>query len=73
MDLFLLCQPDLPWKADRVRENGGENRMKLFMQYRKELTYYGFNFLEISGTGEERLSNAIAAISNVCDLTKTLG
>ena len=73
MDLFLLCQPDIPWEADRVRENGGENRVKLFMQYRRELIDYGFNFVEISGTGEERLTNAIAAISKVCDLTETLG
>jgi len=73
MELFLLCEPDLPWEADRVRENGGENRVKLFMQYRKELVHYGFNFVEISGTGDERLTNAIAAINNVCELTKTLG
>lgn len=66
IDLFLLCSPDLPWEADAVRENGGENRMKLFEEYRKELTGYGFNFVEISGTGDERLINAIAAIRNFC-------
>ena len=65
MDLFLLCQPDLPWEADSVRENGGENRMKLFEQYRNELKHYSFNFVEINGIGNERLTNAIAAIRNL--------
>lgn len=65
MDLFLLCQPDLPWEADPVRENGGEKRVKLFEQYRKELQHYNFNFVEISGTGSVRLSNAIAAVNNL--------
>ncbi len=62
MDLFLLCRPDLPWESDPVRENGGENRLKLFELYRRELKHYGFNFVEIGGVGEERLSNAIAAV-----------
>jgi nicotinamide riboside kinase len=62
MDLFLLCRPDLPWEADPVRENGGENRLKLFELYRSELKHYGFNFVEIGGVGEERLNNAIAAV-----------
>jgi NadR type nicotinamide-nucleotide adenylyltransferase len=73
IDLFLLCHPDIPWEADRVRENGGENRVKLFKQYREELNQYGFNFVEISGAGEDRLIHAIAAISKIFDLTKTLG
>jgi NadR type nicotinamide-nucleotide adenylyltransferase len=65
MDLFLLCRPDLPWEADPVRENGGENRLKLFELYRKELKQYGFNFVEIGGVGEERLGNATAAVRNL--------
>ena len=68
MDLFLLCSPDLPWEADPVRENGGETRIKLFDQYREELKHYGFNFVEISGTGDDRLTNAIAAIRDFYDL-----
>ncbi len=64
VDLFLLCQPDLPWEADPVRENGGENRIRLFEQYRLELNHYNFNFVEIYGTGEDRLVNAITAIND---------
>ena len=68
IDLFLLCCPDLPWEADAVRENGGENRMKLFEEYRKELTGYGFNFVEIYGKDDQRLTNAAAAIRNFCTI-----
>lgn len=66
IDLFLLCLPDLPWEADLVRENGGENRMKLFDQYRNELNHYGFKYVEIGGMGEARLQSAIEAIDYIC-------
>lgn len=65
IDLYLLCLPDLPWEADSVRENGGENRLKLFDEYRKELNHYGFKFVEIGGVGEVRLQTAIDAINNL--------
>jgi len=68
IDLFLICEPDLPWEADPVRENGGENRIKLFDQYCEEMKHYGFNFVEISGTGNVRLENAKAAIGLHFDL-----
>ena len=68
IDLFLLCLPDLPWETDSVRENGGENRIKLFEKYRDELNHYGFNFVEIGGTGDDRLTHSIAAIRDFYDL-----
>lgn len=68
IDLFLLCRPDLPWEADSVRENGGENRAKLFELYNKELNHYGFRFVEISGTDDTRLMNAVDAIRENCHL-----
>ena len=64
IDLYLLCLPDLPWEADPVRENGGENRLRLLDQYRNELQHYGFNFVEIGGIGEVRLKSAIDAMNN---------
>jgi nicotinamide riboside kinase len=54
----------LPWEADPVRENGGENRIKLYEQYKLELKHYNFNFVEIYGTGIDRLENAVSAIRN---------
>ena len=69
MDLYLLCRPDLSWEADAVRENSGENRMKLYNEYLGNLRNYGLNFVEIEGNGEERLENAISAIRRFCSQT----
>ena len=65
IDLFLLCLPDLPWEPDPVRENGGENRLKLLNLYRHELQHYGFNFVEIGGIGDVRLQSGIDAVNNM--------
>jgi len=65
IDLFLLCSPDLPWEPDAVRENGGENRLELYRQYRAELKHYNFNFVEISGAGNDRFNMAIKAIGEM--------
>lgn len=64
IDLFLLCKPDIPWEADGIRENGGENRIKLYEQYKEELQFYGFPYVEIGGQGDARLFSAISAIRN---------
>lgn len=69
IDLFLLCRPDLPWEADSVRENGGENRNRLYEEYRSELVRFGFCFVEIDGTNELRLNHAIEAIHEFCKLS----
>jgi NadR type nicotinamide-nucleotide adenylyltransferase len=62
VDLYLLCQPDLPWEADAVRENGGESRLRLYEEYRRELENYGYTFAEIGGVGDDRFRNAVEAI-----------
>ena len=60
-DLFLLCDIDLDWEYDEMREHP-EERETLFELYVNELTTAGKNFKIISGLGEERLNNAIAAV-----------
>lgn len=62
IDLFLLCKPDIPWEPDGIRENGGENRIRLYEEYRSELEFYKFPYVEIGGMGDARLFSAIAAI-----------
>lgn len=62
VDLYLLCQPDLEWEADPLRENGGDNRLALYDEYKKELMAHGCNFGEIGGEGEKRLWNAVEKI-----------
>jgi len=60
-DLFLLCNIDLPWEEDPQREHP-HMREKLFGLYFDELTERGFSFRVVSGTGKERLMNAIGFV-----------
>jgi nicotinamide riboside kinase len=60
--LFLLCDTDLPWEADPLRENGGEMRNILSEKYRKNLLNYEFNFRTVTGHGEKRLQHALQII-----------
>jgi nicotinamide riboside kinase len=49
--------PDLPWKADAVRENGTRRRY-LLNRYQSNLEYYGIPFQKIAGKGSLRLKRA---------------
>ncbi len=62
IDLYLLCKPDIPWKPDPLRENGGEQRIQLFNTYKEELIKRNENFIEIGGLGEDRIQNAVKAV-----------
>lgn len=62
-DLHLLCNYDLPWEPDSVRENP-DIRPLLFTKYENEIISLNQSYVIISGVGEERLSNAITAIKN---------
>lgn len=65
IDLFLVCDIDLPWTEDSVRENGGENRKKLHNIYINELKTYNFEYRIVNGNNNERLSNAIKYIDTI--------
>ena len=67
IDLFLLCNNDIPWIPDPVRENGGEMREKLFEIYKEELTQYGFNYKIVKGSGDDRFSNALKLVNDFLD------
>lgn len=60
-DLYLLCDIDLPWQYDPLREHP-EMRVTLFEMYQDLLSAHGFNYRIVSGTGDERLQNAIAFV-----------
>lgn len=60
-DLYLLLNIDLPWQDDPLRDF--PTMREHFMNvWHKELDAINANYVLISGTGEERYQNAIAAI-----------
>lgn len=60
-DLYLLCNIDLPWEEDPLREHP-DQREELFGLYLEELQRLDVPFAIISGTGRERTENAILAV-----------
>ena len=67
IDLFLLCNNEIPWISDSVRENGGEMRDKLYSIYEEELKQYGFNYKIIDGVGDDRRNNALRIVKEFID------
>ena len=63
-DLYLLCDIDLPWVDDGLRIYGDADvRARFFAACRAELAARGVKWELVSGTGETRLANALAAIA----------
>jgi len=60
---YLLCEPDLIWEADPLRENRYD-RDRLYELYRTDLDRRNLPYSVIRGTGEERLNAALLAIAN---------
>ncbi len=58
IELFLVCDTDLPWIVDPVRENGGKNRDILQNLYIDNLDKYGFKYKIVSGLDKDRFINA---------------
>lgn len=65
IDLFLVCDTDLPWIPDRVRENGGIKRLELQKRYIELLKEYNFNFALVSGNNIDRLSAAKSKVQEI--------
>lgn len=62
-DLYLLLDIDLPFHDDGLRLYGGsEERARFFALCRAELERRGVPWALVSGRGEARLENALAAI-----------
>ena len=60
-DLYLLCDIDLPWVADNVRENP-RLREYLFHLYLQEIKSFNFPNVIVTGKGNKRLLNAVELI-----------
>ncbi len=60
-DLYLLCNVDIAWEPDPLREHPNE-RQELFNRYLNEITKRNWPFSIVNGRGTERLQSAITAI-----------
>jgi nicotinamide riboside kinase len=60
-DMYLLCQPDLPWEPDPLRESPN-SRDDLFTKHLHILKKTGVPYEVISGSGALRLQKAIEAV-----------
>jgi nicotinamide riboside kinase len=59
VDLFLVCDTDLPWVPDNVRENGGEKRLYLQKRYIETIEAYSFQYKIVNGTNNIRYEKAL--------------
>ncbi|MGE5106002.1 MAG: AAA family ATPase [Sphingobacteriales bacterium] len=65
-DLYLLCNTDIPWVKDELREYPDlENRQKLYHIYKDIMVNQSTPWVEISGSYEERLEKAISTIDSL--------
>lgn len=66
-DVYLLCNIDLPWAFDPLREYPTEQpRKELFRMYKDILINQEVPWVEISGSYEQRLQLAIGAVEQYC-------
>jgi NadR type nicotinamide-nucleotide adenylyltransferase len=65
--LYLLCNVDLPWQYDPLREHP-EMRSELFGMYLNLLEKHKFNYRIVEGIGDQRLQNAINFIDKYLNL-----
>ncbi|TDW99584.1 AAA family ATPase [Dinghuibacter silviterrae] len=62
-DLYLLCNVDLPWVRDELREYPDlETRQQLYYIYKDIMVNQKVPWVDISGGPEERLERAIAGV-----------
>jgi len=65
-DLYLLCNIDLPWVKDELREYPDlETREKLYGIYKEIMVNQNVSWADISGNYEERLQKAIVAVDKL--------
>ena len=70
-DFYLLCDIDLPWTSDEMREYPDElPRKELFMIYKDLLVNQTTPWAVVSGIGDDRTNNAIRVIEQQLGTTK---
>jgi NadR type nicotinamide-nucleotide adenylyltransferase len=65
-DLYLLCNIDLPWVKDELREYPDlKSREQLYHHYKDIMINQNVPWVNISGNYAERLQTAVTAIDNL--------
>lgn len=65
-DLYLLCNVDLPWVKDELREYPDlETRTRLYHIYKDIMINQSVTWVDISGNYNERVQKAIGAINKI--------
>ncbi|MBL0180944.1 MAG: AAA family ATPase [Chitinophagaceae bacterium] len=65
-DLYLLCNTDLPWVKDELREYPDlESRKTLYHHYKDIMVNQSVPWVDISGGYEERFQKAIMAVDTI--------
>ncbi len=65
-DAYLLCNTDLPWVADELREYPDFNtRERLYRMYKDLMVNQSTPWFEVCGNSDERLSTAVRFIDKV--------
>jgi NadR type nicotinamide-nucleotide adenylyltransferase len=65
-DLYLLCNIDLPWVKDELREYPDlASRQKLYAIYKDILVNQEVPWVEIGGRNEERIQSAIKTVDKI--------
>ena len=62
---YLLCSPDIPWQADKQRENPND-RVELFEIYKKELEVLRHDYFIVEGGN--RTEHSILKISSLISI-----
>ena len=65
-DLYLLCNVDLPWVKDELREYPDlDSRQRLYYIYKDIMINQSVPWIDINGGYEERLQKAISAVNAI--------
>jgi len=64
VDLYILCNCDIPWEYDELRENPNDRHL-LFNRYKKELEEHNLNYIVVEGRHTNRLNSSINAIESL--------
>lgn len=65
-DHYFLCDIDLPWEFDALREHPNpEDRKRLFLKYQSHLNELGCSYTVLSGDKKTRLNDAISILTNL--------